>query len=34
MGTGGGMVGGTPIVNFELSPHQKSFKCLMVEGTL
>ena len=29
MGTGG-MVGGTPIVNFELSPHHKNFKWFTV----
>ena len=32
MGTGG-MVGGTPILNFELIPHHKNFKWFVVGGT-
>ena len=32
MGTGG-MMGGTPIVNFELTPHNKNFKWFTVGGT-
>ena len=32
MGTGG-MVGGTPIVNLELTPHHKKFKWFTVGGT-
>ena len=31
MGTGG-MVGNTPIVNFELTPHHKIFKWFTVGG--